>query len=215
MFVLSSPSLLPISRSLLFLFLCILARAYNVYGKVPLPCPYFTAVFILPHIFPSLFYFCLYLLLFVFFQTGDYERVRSWLELASTLRARLLRVRNHSVTENNWTQARVPAHYPQIIASWGTLTGYNNDFGEFGLPLWWKLSVWRSQNRDMQHATKHDTTAQGSLIYARSVRKRLRWWCVFVLGQVLCVCVCARVKNITLGKLFDLCSGSFVDRVLE
>lgn len=49
---------------------------------------------------PTVFYF--YLLLLVF-QTGDYERVKSWLELVRVLRARLLRVRNHSVGENNWT----------------------------------------------------------------------------------------------------------------
>lgn len=121
----------------------------------------------------------------LFFQTGDYERVKSWLELASALRARLLQVRNHSVSENNWTQARVPAHYPQIIASWGTLTGDNNDFGEFGLPLWWKLSVRRSQNRDTQHGRKHDSRAQGSLIYARWERERLQWSCARIVAGFL------------------------------
>lgn len=92
-------------------------------------CPYFTRLFMFPLSFHPLFHF----------HMGDYECVMSWLELVSALCAPLYRVRNHSLSENNWAQARLPAHYPQIIAGWGNLTGDNNDFGEFGNSLWWKL----------------------------------------------------------------------------
>lgn len=74
-----------------------------------------------------------------YFHMGDYECVMSWLELVSALCALLYRVRNHSLSENNWAQARLPAHYPQIIVGWGNLAEDNNDFGEFGTSLWWKL----------------------------------------------------------------------------
>lgn len=37
-----------------------------------------------------------------YFHTGDYECVMSWLELVSALCALLHRVRNHSLSENNW-----------------------------------------------------------------------------------------------------------------